>query len=110
MTKRQQESPRQRKVPAFNSDWIVNVEEDYQEENYPPNDLEELTSRVEELEKKLAQPAENDSGRQTEAAYLLGSALAMILSWSKNASILWCIGHGFLSWFYVIYFAYTQRG
>jgi hypothetical protein len=35
----------------------------------------------------------------------MGTALAMILSWSVNSSILWAIIHGFLSWFYVIYFA-----
>lgn len=35
----------------------------------------------------------------------MGVALAMILSWSKNASILWCILHGICSWFYVIYYA-----
>ncbi len=35
----------------------------------------------------------------------MGCALAMILSWSANHSILWAILHGILSWFYVIYFA-----
>lgn len=35
----------------------------------------------------------------------MGCALAMILSWSKNASILYAICHGILSWFYVLYFA-----
>jgi len=35
----------------------------------------------------------------------MGTALAMILSWSKNGSILWAVIHGFLSWIYVIYFA-----
>ena len=38
-------------------------------------------------------------------SYGMGMMLAMILSWSKNASILYCIGHGLLSWAYVIYFA-----
>jgi len=33
----------------------------------------------------------------------MGSALAMILSWDVNHSILWCVVHGILSWFYVIY-------
>lgn len=32
-----------------------------------------------------------------------GSALAMILSYAKNSSILWAILHGIISWFYVIY-------
>lgn len=34
-----------------------------------------------------------------------GSALAMILSYSLNKSILWAIVHGLFSWAYVIYFA-----
>jgi hypothetical protein len=32
-----------------------------------------------------------------------GSALAMILSYSQNSSILWAILHGIISWIYVIY-------
>ena len=35
----------------------------------------------------------------------MGTALAMILSYSVNQSILWAIIHGVLSWFYVVYFA-----
>ncbi len=34
----------------------------------------------------------------------MGCALAMILSWSANHSILWAVVHGILSWLYVIYF------
>ena len=37
----------------------------------------------------------------------MGSALAMILSFFKNASILWAILHGLLSWIYVLYYAFT---
>ena len=33
----------------------------------------------------------------------IGSALAMILSFQLNHSILWAILHGIFSWFYVIY-------
>ena len=32
-----------------------------------------------------------------------GSALAMVISYSTNHSILWAIIHGILSWIYVIY-------
>ena len=32
-----------------------------------------------------------------------GSALAMVLSFGKNESILWAIIHGLLSWIYVLY-------
>jgi hypothetical protein len=35
----------------------------------------------------------------------VGSALAITISWSVHHSILWAILHGFLSWFYVIYYA-----
>ena len=38
----------------------------------------------------------------------LGCALAMILSWSRNLSILWCIFHGIFGWLYIIYFAITR--
>lgn len=34
-----------------------------------------------------------------------GAALAMVISWSVNHSILWAITHGFFSWSYVIYYA-----
>ena len=35
----------------------------------------------------------------------MGSALAMILSFSKNGSILYAVIHGLLSWIYVIFYA-----
>ncbi len=34
-----------------------------------------------------------------------GSALAMVISYCANKSILWAIFHGLLSWIYVIYAA-----
>jgi hypothetical protein len=34
-----------------------------------------------------------------------GSALAMVISYSNNHSILWAIIDGILSWIYVIFFA-----
>lgn len=34
-----------------------------------------------------------------------GSALAMVISWTANKSMLWVIIHGLLSWLYVIYYA-----
>ena len=33
----------------------------------------------------------------------IGAVLAALLSWSVNHSILWALGHAFLSWFYVFY-------
>jgi hypothetical protein len=35
----------------------------------------------------------------------IGGALAIVLSYGLNKSILWAILHGFLGWFYVIYYA-----
>ena len=37
-----------------------------------------------------------------------GTALAIVISWWKNQSILWAIVHGFFSWLYVIYYAITR--
>jgi hypothetical protein len=36
--------------------------------------------------------------------FSLGTLIAVALSWSANHSILWAIIHGFLSWFYVIFY------
>jgi hypothetical protein len=33
----------------------------------------------------------------------LGTIIAVVISWSRNKSILWAIIHGILSWLYVIY-------
>ncbi len=38
----------------------------------------------------------------------IGAALAIVLSWHRNKSILLAILHGILSWLYVIYFAITR--
>lgn len=35
----------------------------------------------------------------------MGSALAIVLSYTMNHSIIWAIIAGIFSWFYVIYFA-----
>lgn len=69
-----------------------------------------LEERVTELEGQIEE-LKNEGGRGPVGGvvvYSTGSALAMILSWSRNASILWCILHGFFSWAYVIYFAVTR--
>lgn len=34
-----------------------------------------------------------------------GTVLALVISWSRNRSLLWAIIHGILGWFYVIYYA-----
>ncbi len=39
----------------------------------------------------------------------LGTVIAVVISWSRNESILWAILHGILGWFYVIYFAIVRQ-
>jgi len=43
-----------------------------------------------------------------KAGASFGTALAIAISWSEHHSILWAMVHGFLSWFYVIYFALVR--
>lgn len=38
----------------------------------------------------------------------LGSILAVVLSWTRNQSILWAIIHAFFGWLYVIYYVLTR--
>ena len=38
----------------------------------------------------------------------IGSILAIVMSWSRNQSILWAIIHACMGWLYVIYFAFTR--
>lgn len=45
------------------------------------------------------------SGKRSSSAGIgIGTIIAVLLSWEANHSILWCIIHGLLSWFYVIYY------
>ena len=39
----------------------------------------------------------------------LGTIIAVVLSWSRNKSILWAIIHGILGWLYVIYVVIVGR-
>jgi len=45
------------------------------------------------------------SNQKGKAGITLGSLLALVLSWTSNHSIIWCIIHFFCGWFYVIYWA-----
>lgn len=49
-------------------------------------------------------------GDAARAGIGLGSALAVAISWSLHKSLFWAILHGVLSWFYVIYYAFTRPG
>jgi hypothetical protein len=42
--------------------------------------------------------------------WIFGSALAMVLSYERGASILYAILHGILSWFYVLFRAMQVWG
>ena len=46
-------------------------------------------------------PVDKDSA--TSVGISLGSAMAMILSFELNHSVLWMVLHGVCSWFYVIF-------
>jgi len=61
-------------------------------------------------EEHLSRIEETRSAREDGIGlfYALGMAIAVTLSWARNASILWCILHGIFSWGYVIYFAVTR--
>lgn len=69
--------------------------------------LDEIEQRLDELESNHATEA-NHSAEGGVIGYGLGTCIAVVLSWSRNGSILWCILHGLLSWGYVIYFALTR--
>jgi len=42
-------------------------------------------------------------GSPCSGFWVFGSALAMILSYTRSESILWAILHGILSWFYILF-------
>jgi hypothetical protein len=42
--------------------------------------------------------------RNTSTGIGLGTLIAVIVSWTVNHSIGWCILHGILGWIYVIYY------
>jgi hypothetical protein len=39
----------------------------------------------------------------------LGTVIAVVISWSRNTSVLWAIIHGILGWLYVIYYAIALK-
>lgn len=74
-------------------------------EEDPEDRIDHLEERIEQLESDQHNLADNSVGCFS-LIYGMGMSLAMILSWSRNGSIAWCIVHGLLSWGYVIYFAF----
>ncbi len=74
-------------------------------------DGDELREEIDELKQRLDElESETDGGSARGSAglslgYAMGMSIAIVLSWSYDHSILWCVLHGLLSWAYVIYFA-----
>jgi hypothetical protein len=57
----------------------------------------------------LAQVSSQVQTTVTQSGIGIGAAVAVVLSWHRNKSIILAIIHGVLSWLYVIYFALTRR-
>ncbi len=45
-------------------------------------------------------------GEVVSSGISMGTALAMIISYTQGNRLLWVVVHGLLSWFYVIYFVF----
>ena len=82
-------------------------ENDYDDAEYP-NDREERIEALEERLTALEAKTQELSSSFATSGYCLGMVIAVVISWSRNGSILWCILHGALSWIYVVYFAVTR--
>ena len=67
------------------------------------------SERSQENTMMLAQVTSHVQDTVTQSGIGIGSAVAIVLSWNRNKSILLAIIHGVLSWFYVIFFALTRR-
>jgi hypothetical protein len=78
------------------------IEEREMENIVSKDDIEELRTDMEILGSYVGDLFQ---GLFILFAYLFGSSLAMVISYSHNNSIPWGIGHGILSWGYVLYFA-----
>lgn len=40
----------------------------------------------------------------------LGAVIAVVLSWTINKSIVWCILHAVCGWLYVVYWLFAYSG
>lgn len=88
-------------------------DDDLENGNWDEETANELESPVDELESRLAElenrveELESVRGVDLTIPYVLGLTIAVVLSWSRSHSILWCTMHGLFSWGYVIYFTLT---
>ena len=74
----------------------------------PQDDEIIISGPVREASAPPRQTATHRTVQAAKAGVSFGSALAIAISWSVNKSIIWAIIHGFLSWLYVIYYAFTR--
>lgn len=75
---------------------------DYSNPNAVAGEFQWIRNRLRALEKQI-------KTNRLDNLWGFGAILAMVLSWSKNGSILYCIGHGIASWIYVVYYAFTRH-
>jgi len=78
-------------------------EDDY-DDLEPTVELDELESRTDDLESRVAAVEHSVSEGLGAGLYSVGAALAVILSWQSFHALLWAVLAGMLSWFYVIYY------
>jgi len=65
----------------------------------------DINIKVKNVDKiiKAAKKGEHKRSGHGSHFWIFGSALAMILSYERGASILYAILHGILSWFYILF-------
>lgn len=65
-------------------------------------DMALLSYKIEQLEK--CSKTQNEASKTVSTGISLGSALAIVISYTQWHSVGWAIFHGLMSWFYVIYY------
>lgn len=53
--------------------------------------------------------AAKDSGSGVGFITIIGCAVAAVLSWISNASLVWAVIHGVFGWFYVVYWLIVKN-
>lgn len=67
----------------------------------------DVSIKIKNLDKVIKEGAKCSSEKKCSNScggfWMFGSALAMVLSYVQNSSIIWAMVHGLVSWFYVLY-------
>lgn len=50
-----------------------------------------------------------EAGSSVGCITIIGCAVAAVLSWISNASLVWAVIHGFFGWIYVIYWLVVKN-